>query len=86
MHTHVSVTHTPLATVSIFNKFLNLKKYPAPRWGLSLALSTMVFEQPLLSTIQILIDNFKLLVLKRGILRTIHIEFMPVVLYLSLNF
>jgi hypothetical protein len=32
----------------------------------------MVFEQLLLSTIQILIDNFKLLVLKCGILRTIH--------------
>ena len=41
MHTHISVTHTPLAAVSIFNKFLILKKklYPAPRRGLSLALS-----------------------------------------------
>jgi len=40
---HVSVTHTPLAAVLIFNKFLILKKYPAPRRGLSLALSKIIW-------------------------------------------
>jgi len=33
MHTHVSVTHTPLAAVSIFNKFLNLKNFTPPLEG-----------------------------------------------------
>jgi len=28
---HVSVNHTPLATISIFNKFLNLKNVSHPR-------------------------------------------------------
>ena len=28
---HVSVTHTPLAAVLIFNKFLNLKNFSHPR-------------------------------------------------------
>ena len=33
MHTHVSVKHTPLATVLIFNKFLILKKITPPLEG-----------------------------------------------------
>jgi hypothetical protein len=33
MHTHVSVTHTPLAAVSIFNKVLNLKNFILPLEG-----------------------------------------------------
>jgi len=42
---HVSVTHTPLATVSIFNKFLNLKNFshPHPKGrGLWFALSEIL--------------------------------------------
>jgi len=38
MHTHISVTHTPLAAVLIFNEYLNLKKLYLLIEGASLVL------------------------------------------------
>jgi len=43
MHTHVSVTHTPLAAVSIFNKFLNLKNFTPPLLGARFVVSLSLF-------------------------------------------